>query len=202
MGDVRVPAAATLLAAVVAVLGSVFVVWLNARQQRRLQAAEFADRAETRRARWAEDRSRAARAAELDACVHLDAAIALALGQLTRMVDLAGRPGVRRKLMGRRWAQQWNEGVANATAELAVPLSTVRLTARPGVREERLKRCRWPTRLRLPRSGRCRHGFPSRCCLGLWAAARESAPLPRRPWCRRRVGSWPGSLRTGAKRAV
>ena len=116
-------------------LGSVFVVWLNARQQRRLQAAEFADRAETRRARWAEDRSRAARAAELDACVHLDAAIALALGQLTRMVDLAGRPGVRRKLMGRRWAQQWNEGVANATAELAVPLSPVRLTARPGVRD-------------------------------------------------------------------
>ncbi len=63
MGDVRVPAAATLLAALVAVLGSVFVVWPSGRQQWRLQAAQFADRAETRRAQWAEERSRAARAA-------------------------------------------------------------------------------------------------------------------------------------------
>ena len=80
MGDVRVPAAATLLAALVVVLGSVFVVWLSGRQQRRLQAAGFADRAETRRAQWAEERSRAARAAELDTCVHFDTATAIALG--------------------------------------------------------------------------------------------------------------------------
>ncbi len=37
--------------------------------------------------------------------------------------------------MGRRWAQAWRRDVEDATAELAVPLSTVRLTARPEIRD-------------------------------------------------------------------
>jgi hypothetical protein len=50
------------------------------------------------------------------------------------MVDLFGRPALRRKLFGRDWARQWNRGVTDAAAELAVPYSTVRLIARPAVR--------------------------------------------------------------------
>jgi hypothetical protein len=51
------------------------------------------------------------------------------------MVDFVGRPGVRRKLLGRNWARQWNRDVTEAAPELAVPISTVRMTARPVVRE-------------------------------------------------------------------
>ncbi|MDP9430106.1 MAG: hypothetical protein M3Q47_15145 [Actinomycetota bacterium] len=135
MGDVRIPAFATLLAAVIAVAGSIYVVWRNGRQQLRLQQREFADRAASRDAKWAEERRRAARAAEVDACVRFDAAVVLALAKMRRMADLVGRPGVRRKLFGRRWAQQWNRDVTDAAADLALPHSTVRLSARPAIRE-------------------------------------------------------------------
>ncbi|MEX5721667.1 hypothetical protein [Geodermatophilus maliterrae] len=135
MGDVRVPALATLLAAFVAVAGSMFVVWRSGHQQRRLQLREFADRATAREAQWAEERARGARAAEVDACVQFDAAVAIAVTHLRRMVDLVGRPRVRRRLFGRKWPEHWNRQVTEATVELAVPLSEVRMAAGPAVRQ-------------------------------------------------------------------
>lgn len=135
MGDVRIPAVATLLAAVIAVGGSIYAVWRSGHQQLRLQEREFANRAAARDAQWAEEQRRASRTAEVEVCVHFDAAVAVALAQLRRMVDFVGRPGVRRKLLGRNWAQQWNRDVTEAATELAVPISTVRMTAGPVVRD-------------------------------------------------------------------
>ncbi|MCZ2835952.1 hypothetical protein [Modestobacter sp. VKM Ac-2985] len=135
MGDVRIPAVATLAAAIIAVVGSMFVVWRSGQQQRRLQQREFADRASAREAQWAEERARGARAAEVDACVQFDAAVVIAVAHLRRMVDLVGRPGVRRGLFGRKWAEHWNRQLTEASIELALPLSTVRLTAGPQVRQ-------------------------------------------------------------------
>jgi hypothetical protein len=135
MGDVRIPAFATLLAAAIAVGGSIYVVWRSGRQQRRLQEREFADRTAAREAQWAEERARSARSAEVDACVRFDAAVAIALARLRRMQDFVGRPAIRRKLLGRKWAEQWNRDVTEAATDLAVPISTVQLTARPAVRE-------------------------------------------------------------------
>ncbi len=52
------------------------------------------------------------------------------------MLDFVGRPGLRRRLLGRKWAEQWNREVTEAATDLAVPLSAVRLTARAVVRNE------------------------------------------------------------------
>jgi hypothetical protein len=136
MGDVRIPALATLLAAATAVAGSIFVVWLSGRHQRQLQTREFADRASSRNAQWEREAARAATASEVDACVRFDAAVAIAVARLHRMMDFVGRPGVRRRLLGHKWAQHWNRDVTQAVIELAVPLSAVRLTARAAVRHE------------------------------------------------------------------
>lgn len=121
MGDVRVPALATLAAAVLAVGGSLLVVLVSGRQQRSLQAREFAEQTAARREQWGEERVRAARAVEIDACARFDAAIVLALGQLQRMVDLADRPGLRRRLFGQDWARQWNRRLQEATEESCSP---------------------------------------------------------------------------------
>ncbi|RBY87457.1 hypothetical protein [Blastococcus sp. TF02A-26] len=131
MGDVRIPALATLLAAVIAVAGSIYVVWRNGRQQLRIQRAEFAEQAAVR----GSEQRRAAWTSEVEACVAFDAAVAMALGRLRTMVGLVGRPAVRRRLLGPAWAQQWHREVFEAAAEFAVPLSRVRLTARPSVRD-------------------------------------------------------------------
>jgi hypothetical protein len=127
---------ATLLAAAIAVAGSIFVVWLSGRHQRQLQTREFADRASARNAQWEREAARAARASEVDACVRFDAATAVAVARLRRMMDFVGQPGLRRRLLGHKWAQQWNREVTAAVIELAVPLSAVRLTARAAVRDE------------------------------------------------------------------
>lgn len=130
MGDVRIPALATLLAAVIAVAGSIYVVWRNGRQQLRIQQGEFAEQAAVRQI----EQRRAAWASEVDACVVFDASVATALGRLRAMVGLVGRPAVRRRLLGPAWAEQWHHEVMEAAADFAVPLSRVRLTARPPVR--------------------------------------------------------------------
>jgi hypothetical protein len=134
VADVRVSAGATVLAALIAVVGSFLVVRRSGRQQLDLQRREFAQRTSSRQDQWDEERRRAARGAEIDACVHFDAALVIALSRLRRMVDLHGKPGLRRKLLGRDWAREWNRGVTDAATELAVPYSTVRLSARPAVR--------------------------------------------------------------------
>src|SRR5688572_16264431 len=105
MGDVRIPALATLVAAAIAVTGSIFAVWLSGRYQRQLQAREFADRRAAQDAQWEREAARSARAAEVDACVRFDAAIAISLARLRRMMDFVGKPGLRRRLLGRAWAQ-------------------------------------------------------------------------------------------------
>lgn len=135
MGDVRIPALATLLAAVVAVGGSIFAVWLSGRQQVNLQAREFADRRASREAQWQDERERSARAAELDACIRFDAALAISLTRLRRTIDYVGKPRVRRQMLGRRWAQDWRRDVDEAMTELAVPISSVRYSARPMIWE-------------------------------------------------------------------
>ncbi|KGH44906.1 hypothetical protein IN07_20690 [Modestobacter caceresii] len=135
MGDVRAPALATLLAALIAVGGSIFAVRRSGRQQVNLQTREFEDRRASREAHWQEERDRAARAAEIDSCIHFDAALALSLARLHRTVDFVGRPRLRRRVLGRRWAQDWQQNVQAAMEELALPISTVRLSARPIVWE-------------------------------------------------------------------
>ena len=104
MGDVRIPATATLLAAAIAVAGSIFVVWLSGRHQRQLQAREFADRESSRNAQWEREAARAARASEVDACVRFDAAAAIAVARLRRMMDFVGQPRLRRRLLGHKCA--------------------------------------------------------------------------------------------------
>ncbi|MCA0144927.1 hypothetical protein [Blastococcus sp. LR1] len=136
MSDVRIPAGATLAAAIVAVVGSIAVVWLSGRQQRRLQSREFVDRIAARHAQWNVEATRSARAAELESCVQFDAAVSVALARLIRMTDLLGRPRLRRRLLGWRWAQQWNREVTDAALDFAVPLSAVKLKARPAIRKE------------------------------------------------------------------
>jgi hypothetical protein len=133
VGDVRVPALATLLAAIIAVGGSIFAVWRSGRQQVNLQAREFEDRRASREAHWQEERDRAARAAEIDACIRFDAALAISLARLRRTVEFVGRPRLRRRVLGRRWAQDWQHNVQASMGELALPISTVRLSARPVV---------------------------------------------------------------------
>jgi hypothetical protein len=123
MGDVRIPALATVIAAAVAVVGSIGAVLINGKLQRRLQASAFA-----------EERSRSARSAEVDACVRFEAAVVLVVAWLQRVVDLADRPRMRRRLLGRDWTRRWEQGVQDALAEVRLPYLTVRLTARPPVR--------------------------------------------------------------------
>jgi hypothetical protein len=115
--DVRVPAVATVVAAVVAIAGSIFTVWLSGRQRRDLQVAQ-----------WDKERLRAARAAEIDACARLDAAVVIALGRLTQLVDLANRPRVRRRVLGRDWPRQIERILQDVAANIALPHSTTRLT--------------------------------------------------------------------------
>jgi len=131
----RVPALATLMAAIIAVGGSILAVWRSGRQQVNLQAREFEERRGSREAHWQEGRDRAARAAEIDACIRFDAAVAMSLAGLRRTVDLVGRPRLRRRVLGRRWAQVWQQSVQGTMGELALPISTVRLSARPVVWE-------------------------------------------------------------------
>ncbi len=133
MGDVRVPAVATLLAAVVAVLGSITAVWLSGRQQRRLQATAFAEQRRAQRAQWDEEKTRSARAAESDACVQFNAAVTLAISRLQWVANLAGRPRLRRHLLGRDWAQQWEHRVRDSAEGLALPYNAVMLGGRPTV---------------------------------------------------------------------
>ncbi len=133
MGDVRVPAVATLLAAMVAVVGSIVAVWLSGRQQRRLQASAFAEQRRAQNAQWVDEKMRAARATEFDACVQFDAAVVIAINRLQQVADLAGRPRLRRYLLGRDWAQQWETKVRDAAEDLALPYSAVMLGARPTV---------------------------------------------------------------------
>ena len=133
MGDVRIPAVATLFAAVVAVVGSIVVVWLSGRQQRLLQASEFAEQRRAQRAQWDEEKTRAARAAEIDACVQFNAAVSVAISRLQRVASLAGRPRLRRHLLGRDWAQQWEHRVRDAAEGLALPYTAVMTGGRPAV---------------------------------------------------------------------
>ncbi len=100
MGDVRVPAVATLLAAMVAVVGAIVAVWLSGRQQRRLQVNAFAEQRRAQNAQWDDEKMRAARATEFDACVQFAAAVVIAINRLHQVADLAGRPRLRRYLLG------------------------------------------------------------------------------------------------------
>jgi len=134
VGDVRLSALATLGAAVIVITGSIFAVWLSGRQQRSAQTREFTERRATQRAQWDEERTRADRAAEVDACVRFDAAVVLAIGQVERVARLAGHPRLRRRLLGRDWARQWERSVQAAIADIALPYCAVRLGARPAVR--------------------------------------------------------------------
>lgn len=133
MGDVRIPAVVTLFAAVVAIVGSIVVVWLSGRQQRLLQASEFAEQRRAQRAQWGDEKTRAARAAEIDACVQFNAAVSVAISRLQRVASLAGRPRLRRHLLGRDWAQQWEDRVRDAAEGLALPYSAVIMGGRPAV---------------------------------------------------------------------
>ncbi len=133
MGDVRVPAVATLLAAMVAVVGSIVAVWLSGRQQRRLQVSAFAEQRRAQNAQWDDEKMRAARATEFDACVQFAAAVVIAINRLQQVAGLAGRPRLRRYLLGRDWAQQWEAKVRDAAEGLALPYSAVMLGARPTV---------------------------------------------------------------------
>jgi predicted histidine transporter YuiF (NhaC family) len=130
MGDVRLPAVATLLAAMVAVVGSIVAVWLSGRQQRRLQVNAFAEQRRAQNAQWDYERMRAARATEFDACVQFDAAVVVAINRLQQVASLAGRPGLRRYLLGWDWAQQWETKVRDAAEGLAPPCSAVTLNLR------------------------------------------------------------------------
>ncbi len=133
MGDVRVPAVTTLLAAMVAVVGAIVAVWLSGRQQRRLQVNAFAEQRRAQNAQWDDDKMQTARATEFDACVQFTAAVVIAINRLQRVVDLAGRPRLRRYLLGRDWAQHWDTNVQDAAEGLALPYSAVMLGARPTV---------------------------------------------------------------------
>lgn len=131
MGDVRIPAAATLSAALIAVVGSIIVVWLNGRVQRHLLVQQQQGQSAERRAQWAEDRLRASEVAQGDACVRFDAAVIVALSRLQRVVDLADRPGVRRPLLGRDWPQQWEARLQEALTDMILPYSALRYAANP-----------------------------------------------------------------------
>ena len=132
MGDVRVPTVATLLAAMVAVVGSIVAVWLSGRQQRLLQVRAFAEQRRAQNAQWDDEKIRAARATEFDACVQFDAAVVIAINRLQQVASLAGRPRLRRYLLGRDWAQQWQTRVRDAAEGLALPYSAVTLGAGRG----------------------------------------------------------------------
>lgn len=129
MGDLRVPALATLLAAVIAVSGSIFAVYLSGRQQRTLQRREFDEQREQRRRREAAEQERSARAAEIESCVRFDAAVVVAVAQFTRIVDLANKPLVRLRVLGLHWAREWDRQLQDRFADIAVPHAAVRLTA-------------------------------------------------------------------------
>jgi hypothetical protein len=61
--------------------------------------------------------------------VRFEAAVVLALAQLLRVVDLADRPRIRRRLLGRDWTRRWEQGVQDALAEVRLPCLTVQPTA-------------------------------------------------------------------------
>lgn len=184
MGDVRVPALATLLSAFVAVAGSMFVVWRSGRQQQRLQQREFADRARARETQRAEERARAARAAEVDACVQLDAAVAIAVAHLRRVVDLVGRPGVRRRLFGRKWAEHWNRQVTDASIELALPLPQCGSPLAPRYARPSPTWLRGSGTLRT-RSALSHSEFPSCCWWARWSGAGADGSKRRSKTCMR-----------------
>ncbi|MBC3762595.1 hypothetical protein ACUN7V_00935 [Quadrisphaera oryzae] len=133
MGDVQISAAATLVAAIVAVLGSIGTVALSALFQRRYLRADLAGQAVERRAQWERENAQSASAGKAAACAAFDAAVVRAVGRLQRAIDLADQPRVRRKLLGLGWAQRWEEDIQQAAFDIALPYSTLRFAADPQI---------------------------------------------------------------------
>jgi len=113
---VQVPAYATLLAAGIAVVGSIVAVvvsgWLTRRAQQR---------------QWTREAVVAQRRAELEACATFDAAVVLSVSHFNEIVRMP--PAMRRRLLGRQWGGVLYAQSHALGADVVVPYSMVQMAA-------------------------------------------------------------------------
>jgi len=118
VGTVQVSAAATVGAALIAVVGSISAVWINARLQAKAQ-----------RGQWERD-ARAQRSQVVtEACLRFDGAATLAVARFQELVQIAATPRLRRAFFGRDWARPFYSQVQALSVDLALPYRTVHLLA-------------------------------------------------------------------------
>jgi len=124
VGTVQISAAATLVAALIALLGSIGAVWVSARLQTRAQ-----------RRQWDRDARAYRSQAILEACLRFDGAVTVAAAGLHDLVDVATSRQMRRATLGREWARSFYAQVQTLSVQVALPYRAVHVLASGPIRE-------------------------------------------------------------------